>query len=134
MRTKKLHRATFICAGVYNLIWGLYSAIDPQWFFRISGLPLLNHPEIFACLGMVIGLYGILYFEVARNPESSFLIALIGFIGKVLGPLGWLYLFLTNTWPLKSILLILTNDLIWWIPFLMYLSDYKDIYINDLKK
>jgi hypothetical protein len=31
---------------------------DPQWLFRVSELPRLNHPEIFACLAMVIGLYG----------------------------------------------------------------------------
>ncbi len=31
----------------------------------------LNYPEIFACLGMVVGLYGLIYFEVARRPEQA---------------------------------------------------------------
>jgi hypothetical protein len=133
MKRKKIHRITFICAGFYNLLWGIYSGIDPQWFFRISDLPLINHPQIFACLGMVVGVYGILYLEIARRPETGFLIAAVGFLGKVLGPLGWIYLYSNGIWPLKSIILILTNDLIWWIPFMIYLYDSKDMYLKDLK-
>ena len=53
-------------AGIYNLSWGLFSALDPQWLFRFAGMPEQNYPEIFACLGMVVGIYGILYLEVAR--------------------------------------------------------------------
>ncbi len=82
---------------------------------------------------MVVGVYGILYLEVARRPSQGFLIAAVGLLGKVLGPLGWAYLFLNREWPLKSIVLILTNDLIWWIPFIIYLFDSKDEYFKDFK-
>ena len=61
------HRGVFIAAGLYNIGWGLWGVADPQWFFRFTGMPLLNHPAIFACLGMVIGLYGVLYLEIARR-------------------------------------------------------------------
>lgn len=115
-------RATFVAAGVYNVLWGLYAAVDPQWFFRFSGLEPLNHPEIFACLGMVIGLYGLLYLEVARRPEGGFLIAAVGLAGKVLGPLGLAVLIASGRWPLRSIVLCLTNDLSWWVPFSIYLA------------
>ena len=73
IRRRKFHRAVFVLAGFYNIFWGLYSVYDPQWLFRFSGLPLLNHPQIFACLAMVVGLYGIIYFEVARVPERGWL-------------------------------------------------------------
>ena len=85
---RRLHRLTFLAAGVYNIAWGIYSALDPQWLFRFSGLPLANHPAVFECLGMVIGLYGILYLDVARVPEQGWLIAAVGLTGKILGPLG----------------------------------------------
>ncbi len=75
---RRFHRAVFCAAGAYNIAWGLYSALDPQWLFRFSGLPLQNHPQIFACLGMVVGLYGIIYFEVARAPERGWLLAAVG--------------------------------------------------------
>ncbi|MBK8903791.1 MAG: hypothetical protein IPM53_21600 [Anaerolineaceae bacterium] len=133
MKRGKFHQIVFLSAGCYNLFWGLYSVFDPQWFFRLSKLPLLNHPQIFSCLGMVVGVYGILYFEVARRPYEGFLIGAVGLLGKILGPLGWAYFFLNGEWPLRSIVLILTNDLIWWIPFFIYLLDTKDKYLEDFK-
>jgi len=81
-----------------------------------------RYPEIFACLGMVIGLYGLLYLDLARRPERGRLIPAVGLAGKVLGPLGWLVLHLRGDWPLASGVLVLTNDLVWWLPFGLYLA------------
>ena len=120
---RKLHRTVFVVAGIYNVGWGLYAAIDPQWLFRFSGMPPLNHPQIFACLGMVVGLYGLIYLEVARTPEKGWPLAAVGLLGKLLGPVGWSYLVLSGTWPFATVILILTNDVIWWIPFVLYLRD-----------
>jgi hypothetical protein len=123
IRRRKFHRVVFVAAGIYNIAWGLYSVYDPQWLFRFSGLPPLNHPAIFACLAMVVGLYGIIYFEVARVPERGWLLAAVGLIGKVLGPIGLARLIWSRAWPGSTIALCLTNDLIWWIPFTLYLYD-----------
>jgi len=71
MVRRRFHRGVFALAGAYNLAWGVYAILDPQWLFRLAGLPLRNSPHIFAGLGMVIGLYGILYLEVARRPEQG---------------------------------------------------------------
>jgi len=120
---RRFHRAVFLCAGLYNIAWGLYSAWDPQWLFRFAGMPPANHPQIFACLGMVIGLYGILYLEVARVPERGWLLAAVGLAGKVLGPIGLAQLILSGTWPPATAILCITNDLIWWVPFGLYLCD-----------
>ena len=125
MKRRRLHRITFALAGAYNLAWGAYSAADPQWLFRYAGMPLMNHPEIFACLAMVIGIYGLLYWQVARDPEHGIPIAAIGLLGKVLGPIGLAQLISTGAWPLKSIVLCVTNDFIWWIPFALYLWDAR---------
>lgn len=120
---RRFHQIVFALAGAYNLAWGAYSALDPQWLFRFAGMPLANYPEIFACLGMVVGIYGFLYWEVARAPERGFLIAAVGLLGKVLGPIGLVQLIASGAWPLKSAVLCVTNDFIWWIPFAVYLHD-----------
>lgn len=112
-----------MAAGLYNLAWGLYAAADPQWLFRLAGLPPLNHPAVFACLGMVVGVYGLLYLEVARRPEHGWPIAAVGLLGKVLGPLGLGYLLWSGAWPVATVLLCLTNDLVWWVPFAFYLRE-----------
>ena len=131
---RKLHRIIFCAAGAYNILWGLYSVADPQWLFRFSGLQPQNYPQIFACLGMVIGLYGIIYLEVARAPEKGWLLAAVGLTGKVLGPIGLLRLIWNGEWPVSTAVLSLTNDLIWWIPFTLYLYDAWPFYREMLSR
>ena len=120
---RRFHRAVFVAAGIYNIGWGLFSALDPQWLSRFARMPLSNTPQIFACLGMVVGLYGILYLEVARAPERGWLLAAVGLAGKILGPIGLAQLIWSGAWPIRTVVLCLTNDLIWWIPFGLYLRD-----------
>jgi len=126
IRRRRLHRAVFAAAGLYNVLWGLWSVADPQWFFRFTGMPLSNQPAVFACLGMVVGLYGVLYLDVARAPERGWLIAAVGLAGKVLGPSGMVWMIATGAWPASAILLCITNDFIWWVPFGIYLADAWD--------
>ena len=130
---RKFHRIAFLLAGLYNIGWGMVSSLDPQWLFRFSGMPPLNHPPLFACIGMIVGVYGILYLEVARRPEHGWLLAAVGLLGKVLGPLGMAVLLVQGIWPLKVIVLCLTNDLIWWIPFSLYLFDAWPTFVRDLR-
>lgn len=48
---------------------------------------------------------------------------MVGLIGKVPGPIGLAKLIGSGEWPITTIILCLTNDLIWWIPFGLYLYD-----------
>jgi hypothetical protein len=120
---RRFHRGVFVAAGLYNMAWGIWSVADPQWLFRFAGMPPANQPAVFACLGMVVALYGILYLEVARVPERGWLMAAVGLLGKTLGPIGMIWLIRSGTWPPSAFVLCLTNDVIWWIPFALYLRD-----------
>jgi hypothetical protein len=127
----RFHRAVFVAAGVYNMAWGAWSGLDPQWLFRFTGMPLANHPAVFACLGMVVGIYGILYLEVARRLDRGWLIAAVGLLGKILGPIGMVWLIQTGVWPPSAFVLCVTNDVIWWLPFGLYLRDSWPIFRRD---
>jgi hypothetical protein len=54
-------------------------------------------------------------------------------LGKVLGPIGLAGLIYRGTWPSSTIVLCLTNDLIWWIPFSLYLYDAWPAFIKDVR-
>ncbi len=123
MKRRGFHRITFAIAGAYNLLWGAFTMAFPQWLFDYAHMPRANYPEIFACLGMVVGVYGILYWQVTRDPERGFWIAAVGLLGKVLGPIGLARLLITGAWPMRTLVLCLTNDFVWWIPFSLYLWD-----------
>jgi hypothetical protein len=134
MKRRKFHQITFILAGIYNILWGLFSALYPNWLFDFAGMPPINYPDIFACLGMVVGLYGIIYLEVARVPERGFLLAAVGLIGKILGPIGLIILIAQGKWAAWTIVMCLTNDFIWWIPFAIYLYDSWKYFRQDSLK
>jgi hypothetical protein len=131
---RKLHQSVFVLAGIYNICWGLFSAADPQWLFRFADMPSDNHPQIFACLAMVVGLYGVVYFEIARRPEQGFVLAAVGFVGKILGPVGLAQLIFAKVWPLTTIVLSVTNDLIWLPSFGLYLWDAWPLFKADLSR
>jgi hypothetical protein len=80
---------------------------------------------------MVVGLYGILYLEVARVPERGWLIAAVGLVGKILGPIGLLRLVWSGAWPPATFVMCLTNDLLWWAPFALYLHDAWPAFRRD---
>jgi len=55
---RQLHRVTFLLAGIYNIGWGVFSAVQPQWLFQFAGMPEQNYPEIFDLIWWLpFGLY-----------------------------------------------------------------------------
>ena len=51
MKRRAWHRGLFVAAGAYNIAWGIYSSIDPQWLFRFARMAPSNTPEIFGAYG-----------------------------------------------------------------------------------
>ena len=110
-------------AGIYNLIWGALAIAWPHLLFDLSGAERINYPEIWQCVGMVVGVYGIGYLIAAGDPRAHWPIVLVGLLGKIFGPIGFVGALLQGTFPPLFGLTILTNDLLWWVPFAMILRD-----------
>jgi ligand-binding SRPBCC domain-containing protein len=112
-----------VAAGVYNLLWGTLTIAFPHLLFDLSGIERINYPEIWQCVGMIVGVYGIGYLAAADDPRTHWPIVLVGFLGKVFGPVGFAYALAQGTFPPLFGVTILTNDLLWWIPFAWILRD-----------
>ena len=108
-------------AGVYNLLWGLAAVIWPNIWFRWAGMDPPNYPELWQCIGMIVGVYGIGYLIAAANPVRHWPIVLVGLLGKVFGPIGFLQAAIAGTLPWRFGGTLLFNDLMWWIPFVAIL-------------
>jgi hypothetical protein len=112
-----------IAAGAYNLAWGALTVLFPDWLFSLTGMERPNYPFIWQCVGMIVGVYGIGYLAAARDPARHWPIVLVGLLGKIFGPVGYVMGVVQGTVPAAFGVTIPTNDLIWWIPFaaiLMY--------------
>ncbi len=105
---------TLLLAGLYNLAWGALVVIQPGWPFDWLKIDRPNYPAIWQCVGMVIGVYGIGYLIAARDAARHWPIIFVGLLGKLFGPIGFLFSDLPWGWGI----ILLTNDLPWWLPFI----------------
>lgn len=116
-------RRWLTAAGLYNLAWGGSVILWPHLLFDLIDLPRPNYPEIWQCVGMIVGVYGIGYLIAVTNPRRHWPIVLVGLLGKFFGPIGFLIALVKGTLPPVFGLTLLTNDLIWWVPFGLILYD-----------
>ena len=116
-------------AAAYNILWGAWVVLFPDQFFNLVGMEQLNHPLVWQGMGMVIGVYGLGYWWASYNPMKHWPIVAVGFLGKIFGPLGFIFNYMKGDVPFEFIFTLVTNDFIWWIPFYLILrkvhTDYK---------
>ncbi len=121
----RLYRVVLLLAALYNGLFGLWASLWPRAFFDLFGLAPPNYPAIWQCLGMVVGVYSLLYAYVALRPEASGAkpIVAVGLLGKLLGPMGLAIVIASGEWPARTFSLVAFNDLIWWLPFALFLLE-----------
>lgn len=125
-RFPKWHTAVLKAAAIYNLAWGAIAIAFPMLLFKLVGMdPLPNYPELWQCIGMIVGVYGIGYWIAASDPVRHWPIVLVGLLGKIFGPIGFIQAVLADRFPVAMGFTILTNDLIWWVPFTLILLNSK---------
>ncbi|MFK7740542.1 MAG: alkyl hydroperoxide reductase [Planctomycetota bacterium] len=110
-------RTTLWIAAVYNLAFGAFAVLWPSGWFELGGMDVPDQLYLWQCIGMIVGVYGIGYACAAVRPLRHWPIVLVGLLGKVLGPIGFLDSAMRGVLPWSSGWLIVSNDLIWWIPF-----------------
>ncbi len=113
---------TLKAAALYNVLWGAWVVLWPQHFFELTGMTPLNHPMIWQGMGMVIGVYGLGYYWASFNPLRHWPIVAVGFLGKLMGPAGFVLNYFTGQAPGAFGYTLITNDLIWWVPFFLILK------------
>jgi hypothetical protein len=73
------------------------------------------------CVGMIILVYALGYWFASRRPNPE--LVAVGLLGKVLGPIGFVWAVAAGLLPLWFGLVIVSNDVIWWPAFVRYLRE-----------
>jgi hypothetical protein len=114
-----------VLAAGYNLAWGAWAVLAPVHSFAHSGMldpeKPLHYPQLWQCIGMIVGVYGVGYALAARDPDRHWPIVLVGLLGKLFGPIGLAYGVATGQSRLDGLYTCVPNDLIWWVPFALIL-------------
>ena len=112
---------TLRLAAIYNILWGCWVVCFPLSAFHWLWMPAPNYPQIWQCVGMIVGVYGIGYACAAPDPARHWPIVLVGLLGKFFGPLGFLMAVFQGELPWRFGFLLLSNDFLWWVPFALIL-------------
>ncbi len=117
-------------AAWYNLGFGFWVGLFPNQAFLLLGMDLPTYPFLWQCIGMIVGVYGIGYAIAAFDEMTHYPIVLVGMLGKIFGPLGFIYTFWTGQIALSFGILLLFNDLIWYPSFLGILKRKYEELVN----
>jgi small multidrug resistance pump len=122
-KTKPWLSRILVAAAIYNLLWGAWQVLSPQSFFSMLGMEPTNYPMIWQGMGMVIGVYGLAYYWASFDYVRHWPIVAVGFLGKIFGPIGFVMNYVQGIAPAAFGYTLLTNDLLWWLPFAWMLRD-----------
>ena len=104
------YRVWFYAAAFYNLCWG-------------SVVTVAANSLAWQVVGMFVLVYAPAYWWVARQPERHAHLVAIALLGKILGPLGLLASVAIGRASPNLAWVIVTNDVIWWPAFALYLRE-----------
>jgi hypothetical protein len=110
-------------AAAYNVAFGAWAVLWPGSFFEFCAMEAPRYPAIWRCLGMVVGVYGLGYAYAAWRLDRAFPFIALGLVGKLLGPIGWVATVHAGEWPARTFTLMLFNDVVWWLPFGLFLLE-----------
>jgi len=117
------YKPWFYAAAVYNFAWGALNILFPRFFFDLIQMPPPNYLALWQVVGMLVLVYALGYYWAGRDPVKFRHYILLGLLGKILGPLGFIWSAGTGQLPLAFGLTLLTNDLIWWPAFGLFLRE-----------
>ena len=89
-----------LIAAVYNVVFGVWAIFLPSSAFDLVGMARPNYPELWQCIGMIVGVYGLGYAIAAFDPLRHWPIVLVGFLGKIFGPIGFVQALVKGSLPL----------------------------------
>src|SRR5215469_1478504 len=86
------YRFWFYAAALYNLLWGSLTILFPQFFFHLIHMPVFDVLPLWQCIGMFVLVYAPAYWWAGRSPERHAHLIAIGLLGKLLGPVGFVWM------------------------------------------
>lgn len=105
-------------AAACSLFSGLYSAAFPELAMSVLKVePQAGSAELWRYFGITLCVYGVGYWCASYAPVRHLLIVLVGLLGKILGPIGFLLAARNGILPILPGIVFLVNGLIWSVPF-----------------
>jgi CDP-diglyceride synthetase len=107
--------------AVFNVLAGLFMLIGYHETYKIIGMdkPKISFP--IQLVGILVGLFGVGYYLVAKNPVENRNLLMLGFWSKFLGSCLGTYYVVRGDLPLTFIAVYFFADVIYLPPFYLIL-------------
>ncbi len=115
-------RRVLIAAAVYGILWGAAVVIAPGALFRWLEMTPPTHLAIWQGLGMFVGVLGVGCALASLDPITHWPITLVGLLAKLVVPIGFGVAAFRDELPWRFAATMITNDVIWWAPFVLILA------------
>ena len=83
MGTPKWIKPFFVVAGLYDGILGLLFALVPYQLFKAANVPPPNHVGYVQFPALLLIIFAIMFFNIARNPLANRSLILYGILLKI---------------------------------------------------
>lgn len=106
-----------ITAGFYNLLWGTLVILIPDLLWSNLEVNSPSYIELWECIGLMVAGFGIGYLFAAIDPARYWPFIFIGFLGKLIIPIGFLIAWSKGNITGQLGWTVLFSDGIWLLPF-----------------
>lgn len=113
--------------AVFNICAGLHMLLDAHATYKMIGMekPTIHFP--IQLVGILVGLFGVGYYMVARKPLENRNVLLLGFWSKLLGSCLGTYYVARGILPARFVLVYFFADIIYLPPFYLILRRLKAV-------
>ena len=122
LRVEPWMRGLLLLAGAYNVGWGLFIYVFPNYFYQWITQTQPPAPPLITWQGVGVLAFGIAYLLAAVYPTRLWLLIGLGFFSKLIGPIVLYFMVMQQNITKKYIFHLLMNDLVWLIPLSIILA------------
>jgi hypothetical protein len=104
-------------------VFAIYESLFPSTVLEFFQVGDPSYAAPLQILGILDGLFAIGYVYAAWRLDKAFPFIAIGLWVKVIIPCAWLLAVVGGYLPLRTLPLVLFDDVVWWIPFTSFLLE-----------
>ncbi len=119
------YRVVFWLAAAYNLAFAAWIGVWPRSPFALLRVEEPWLAALTRLLALPIAAFGFAYVYAALRPERARGLVAVGLLSKIAPPLAWAAAYLFGLWPARTFVLVLFDDLVWWLPFSLFLLRFR---------
>ena len=119
-------RLLFVLAAAYHLAFAAWTGLWPDRIFAVFGVPPWP-ASLTRLVAASVAVLGVAYLYAAKRPQRAHLIAAVGLLAKIPPPIAWGIAVAAGAWPPRTFAIVLLDDLVWWIPFALYLRRARTV-------